>query len=137
MGKKNQLTPSTWTAVWTRVDRLSTKHPDLIAQKRRAFKIKLFDCRSHFLLFLFNKFFRIIRKVLLVDREKFLECPVVCGLQFFGNVFDLLVNTLGGNSMRTVIFDLYRPTAICRSEEHTSELQSHVNLVCRLLLEKK
>src|SRR5438477_8236752 len=28
------------------------------------------------------------------------------------------------------------PTA-SRSEEHTSELQSHVNLVCRLLLEKK
>src|SRR5260370_14303039 len=27
---------------------------------------------------------------------------------------------------------------ICfRSEEHTSELQSHLNLVCRLLLEKK
>src|SRR6202041_3736653 len=26
---------------------------------------------------------------------------------------------------------------ITRSEEHTSELQSHVNLVCRLLLEKK
>src|SRR6266480_7535805 len=25
----------------------------------------------------------------------------------------------------------------CRSEEHTSELQSHVNLVCRLLLETK
>src|SRR6266480_2615024 len=27
--------------------------------------------------------------------------------------------------------------AVSRSEEHTSELQSHVNLVCRLLLEKK
>src|SRR5690242_7414409 len=27
--------------------------------------------------------------------------------------------------------------ALGRSEEHTSELQSHVNLVCRLLLEKK
>src|SRR5438477_9488263 len=26
---------------------------------------------------------------------------------------------------------------LARSEEHTSELQSHVNLVCRLLLEKK
>src|SRR5690242_20865939 len=26
---------------------------------------------------------------------------------------------------------------LVRSEEHTSELQSHVNLVCRLLLEKK
>src|SRR5260370_31486831 len=32
-----------------------------------------------------------------------------------------------------------RPTRRCssRSEEHTSELQSHLNLVCRLLLEKK
>src|SRR5260370_20749396 len=28
-------------------------------------------------------------------------------------------------------------TAPLRSEEHTSELQSHLNLVCRLLLEKK
>src|SRR5260370_31872125 len=27
--------------------------------------------------------------------------------------------------------------AVLRSEEHTSELQSHLNLVCRLLLEKK
>src|SRR5260370_31653163 len=27
--------------------------------------------------------------------------------------------------------------AMKRSEEHTSELQSHLNLVCRLLLEKK
>src|SRR4051812_49511122 len=31
--------------------------------------------------------------------------------------------------IRQIIFE--------RSEEHTSELQSHVNLVCRLLLEKK
>src|SRR5688572_31842383 len=29
------------------------------------------------------------------------------------------------------------PAAKCRSEEHTSELQSQSNLVCRLLLEKK
>src|SRR5260370_31856835 len=28
-------------------------------------------------------------------------------------------------------------TTVRRSEEHTSELQSHLNLVCRLLLEKK
>src|SRR5882762_11676215 len=33
---------------------------------------------------------------------------------------------------------LRRPQdATARSEEHTSELQSHLNLVCRLLLEKK
>src|SRR5882762_10634958 len=29
------------------------------------------------------------------------------------------------------------PRIAARSEEHTSELQSHLNLVCRLLLEKK
>src|SRR5687768_17653831 len=28
-------------------------------------------------------------------------------------------------------------SATCRSEEHTSELQSRLHLVCRLLLEKK
>src|SRR5260370_9739699 len=30
-----------------------------------------------------------------------------------------------------------RAPGLARSEEHTSELQSHLNLVCRLLLEKK
>src|SRR5437773_7747554 len=30
-----------------------------------------------------------------------------------------------------------RTTTVSRSEEHTSELQSHHDLVCRLLLEKK
>src|SRR5260370_23752485 len=30
-----------------------------------------------------------------------------------------------------------RDADLARSEEHTSELQSHLNLVCRLLLEKK
>src|SRR5260370_9917814 len=32
--------------------------------------------------------------------------------------------------------DEFQPRKL-RSEEHTSELQSHLNLVCRLLLEKK
>src|SRR5215204_5294503 len=31
----------------------------------------------------------------------------------------------------------FQPRARWRSEEHTSELQSHSDLVCRLLLEKK
>src|SRR5258706_9786066 len=31
----------------------------------------------------------------------------------------------------------HRPPTLVRSEEHTSELQSLTNLVCRLLLEKK
>src|SRR2546422_5013134 len=32
---------------------------------------------------------------------------------------------------------VYVPSATARSEEHTSELQSRLHLVCRLLLEKK
>src|SRR5260370_23752581 len=31
----------------------------------------------------------------------------------------------------------FDPSHCARSEEHTSELQSHLNIVCRLLLEKK
>src|SRR5260370_11852570 len=40
---------------------------------------------------------------------------------------------------RTVALDkkVKREKVKSRSEEHTSELQSHLNLVCRLLLEKK
>src|SRR5260370_16471869 len=34
-------------------------------------------------------------------------------------------------------FEDLKQAAEHRSEEHTSELQSHLNLVCRLLLEKK
>src|SRR2546422_2187998 len=33
--------------------------------------------------------------------------------------------------------DLGEPTLVHRSEEHTSELQSRLHLVCRLLLDKK
>src|SRR5690242_20831811 len=36
-----------------------------------------------------------------------------------------------------VVLDELKVEKVIRSEEHTSELQSHVNLVCRLLLEKK
>src|SRR2546430_4135505 len=37
---------------------------------------------------------------------------------------------------RRVVMDLMKEAGL-RSEEHTSELQSQSNLVCRLLLEKK
>src|SRR5438034_3216707 len=37
----------------------------------------------------------------------------------------------------TDFFQHIAPGGQCRSEEHTSELQSHSDLVCRLLLEKK
>src|SRR5467141_4965597 len=38
---------------------------------------------------------------------------------------------------RTIARSQRCPNICARSEEHTSELQSHLNLVCRLLLEKK
>src|SRR5260370_27307823 len=37
----------------------------------------------------------------------------------------------------SALFCVYPRPKLSRSEEHTSELQSHLNLVCRLLLEKK
>src|SRR4051812_1124088 len=40
-------------------------------------------------------------------------------------------------SQATRRFAAHNERRSARSEEHTSELQSHVNLVCRLLLEKK
>src|SRR5215204_7289961 len=52
------------------------------------------------------------------------------------------IRDLGGFARRLAAIDPARLTAIerlerPRSEEHTSELQSHSDLVCRLLLEKK
>src|SRR5438034_5465298 len=35
------------------------------------------------------------------------------------------------------LYGICKPARVVRSEEHTSELQSHSDLVCRLLLEKK
>src|SRR5438132_6818357 len=41
------------------------------------------------------------------------------------------------SEISTVFPAATRSTRLDRSEEHTSELQSHSDLVCRLLLEKK
>src|SRR6267142_832808 len=54
--------------------------------------------------------------------------------------FDLdITGLLAGNSISVNYTDnaTGAQRTLTRSEEHTSELQSHVNLVCRLLLEKK
>src|SRR5260370_21264971 len=49
----------------------------------------------------------------------------------------LFVLTMGATIASGKAARFAHNTAISRSEEHTSELQSHLNLVCRLLLEKK
>src|SRR2546427_6909298 len=50
-------------------------------------------------------------------------------------IFDLMMEVAAGR--RTHAERLGHKEFVPRSEEHTSELQSQSNLVCRLLLEKK
>src|SRR2546429_3412548 len=40
-------------------------------------------------------------------------------------------------ALRTILLNVHFAVSQGRSEEHTSELQSRLHLVCRLLLEKK
>src|SRR5260370_18065673 len=49
---------------------------------------------------------------------------------------DVVLRGLNGQAVDHAVFRI-QPKTAWRSEEHTSELQSHLNLVCRLLLEKK
>src|SRR5260370_26054221 len=51
-------------------------------------------------------------------------------------IADIQLQMLGSQINYTGDFVILSAQATDRSEEHTSELQSHLNLVCRLLLEK-
>src|SRR2546422_4971263 len=70
-------------------------------------------------------------------------CPMEALTMNFESRYFWIVFTFVGDSTTTSDFVTARlpPTAkvktIQRSEEHTSELQSRLHLVCRLLLEKK
>src|SRR5260370_20937452 len=70
------------------------------------------------------------------------------GVLFYGGLVTLHQLEVGGVSVEHVaiegllhVAELVKNRGLStkqrRSEEHTSELQSHLNLVCRLLLEKK
>src|SRR2546426_3078813 len=60
---------------------------------------------------------------------------IVCGIQLIslGLVGEVLARTYYESQRKPI----YSVREVKRSEEHTSELQSPCNLVCRLLLEKK
>src|SRR5690242_21509348 len=69
------------------------------------------------------------------DGELFLEYRQAEALTFDnGRLKQATYDTAQGFGLRAVKDEA---VGYARSEEHTSELQSHVNLVCRLLLEKK
>src|SRR5690349_22975116 len=89
---------------------------------------------------------RSLRKQLLVARSNLHRLEV--RKEVLNIVDGLNLSSLGGNggsgSLRSWLLDLFMrrvasaPVArLLRSEEHTSELQSRRDLVCRLLLEKK
>ena len=50
---------------------------------------------------------------------------------------EIIQESVNCDGILSSITDKFDEDIILRSEEHTSELQSLVNLVCRLLLEKK
>src|SRR6266513_5102218 len=51
--------------------------------------------------------------------------------------YTTLFRSLAGSTLNLTPYGADRPETPARSEEHTSELQSRFDLVCRLLLEKK
>src|SRR5690606_41122831 len=73
----------------------------------------------------------LVRTTLLVSRHP-VKCPVLNG----SVRYSAAVASAARNLPMQFSFN-HRSSAGVRSEEHTSELQSRENLVCRLLLEKK
>src|SRR5687767_15255232 len=75
------------------------------------------------------------------ERPRWLRCSAELGLRRAGAI--KVSGWLGAAGTRTIgrtpaeHFRIGRSWTNCRSEEHTSELQSLAYLVCRLLLEKK
>src|SRR5688572_31857630 len=63
--------------------------------------------------------------------------PICCSWMAVKTVGTSLPPAVGSNPPGTTAPGSALRTAANRSEEHTSELQSQSNLVCRLLLEKK
>src|SRR5437588_5896856 len=60
----------------------------------------------------------------------------------YGQAINVVLRRSESDPLRRVTFlririNITRRNGSLRSEEHTSELQSHSDLVCRLLLEKK
>src|SRR5882762_6691195 len=78
------------------------------------------------------------------ESRKALQLSADLGCNFFDTAWaygegksDCLLGELLRNNRGRKLYAASKIPPKNRSEEHTSELQSHLNLVCRLLLEKK
>src|SRR2546427_6610650 len=63
--------------------------------------------------------------------------PGATGHRPHGGAARALIHAVSLPQLRSLQSRRFRRNIAARSEEHTSELQSQSNLVCRLLLEKK
>src|SRR5437773_3903460 len=59
------------------------------------------------------------------------------GARVFDRAYDVFKFVGLAAILSTAVSATFGAISLCQSEEHTSELQSHHDLVCRLLLEKK
>src|SRR5260221_3260527 len=66
-------------------------------------------------------------------RLEFCDCDWLCASDAQVNAAAIVTAITSAHN----VLDLLSDKTFTRSEEHTSELQSHSDLVCRLLLEKK
>src|SRR5690606_39353834 len=71
------------------------------------------------------------------SRDDYLQAAGMTGMKIIEDMVLLNVDLIYGNTEPIITFDFIDFVTADRSEEHTSELQSRENLVCRLLLEKK
>src|SRR5699024_12409299 len=76
-------------------------------------------------------------------RSKMIITYVIAAISFlfviFGGIYASVTVVVDhpDQALLQYVLDFFPPVVAARSEEHTSELQSRFDLVCRLLLEKK
>src|SRR2546426_2319164 len=132
--RRNLLCDSDWHLRWRRNDRLFSVVPKGWAALRRAcdfgwWRCDYGNCRD----FVFSRV-RLVAAPLgyhACDRRPVSASPVIVQFRATEIEVTLTMSDLASQRAGAALF-LYQ-----RSEEHTSELQSPCNLVCRLLLEKK
>src|SRR3989454_5032541 len=114
-----------------RLAELEQEHPDLLPVKAGRSRLEYYyTCGPSFCLFLLNRHLR-IDLLSYVDADLMFFCyPQPLFDELEGYSVGIIEHRFSKKNEHLNRFGL-------RSEEHTSELQSPCNLVCRLLLEKK
>src|SRR5207237_3658075 len=85
-----------------------------------------------------NRLVVVYSRALAIGGPLLLVAILIVDPRWTGQLLEIVVMTLAAVLLRGAQVPLSKYSYLAaRSEEHTSELQSHLNLVCRLLLEKK